>query len=109
MSDYVPPSAYERLSAAWDNFNCQFRLLLMHIFMDDLHKEQLLKFYFLCEMPERLRDEEAVSHNFRFAILKYAEQQLMHEWSRAPESLQELLVEAGRTDLSIKLGALVGE
>ena len=112
MSDNVSPSAYNApgaLAPESDNFNCQFRLLLMRVFMDNLGKEQVLKFHFLCRMPEKLRDHEANSSEFRFEILKYVEHQLMHEWTRTPSSLQTLLVDVGRTDLSLELGQLVGK
>ena len=112
MSDNVSPSAYSAIGALApesDNFKCQFRLLLMRVFMDKLEKEQVLKFHYLCEMPEKLRDHEANSPDFRFEILKYVQHQLMHEWTRKPSSLQTLLVHVGRTDLSLELGQLVGK
>ena len=113
MSEPVPPSAYKDVPGALapekDNFKCQFRLLLMRVFMDNLGKEQVLKFHFLCEMPEKLRDHEANLTDFRFEILKYVQHQLMHEWSQTPSSLQALLVDVGRTDLSLQLEELVGK
>ena len=71
----------------------------MHLFMDDLSLGQVEKVFFICKMPQRLRDDES-ARKFRFEVLTYVEQQLLDEWIQSPSILQNILEEVGRTDMS---------
>ena len=104
MSDNIPPSMYSIFPN--DQFAELFRRRVMHLFMDDLELEQVEKLFFICKMPQRLRDKE---DKFRFEVLTYAEQQLLDEWIQTPSLLQNLLEEVGRTDMSVKIQKLVGK
>lgn len=69
--------------------------------------EEVEKIFFLCQMPERLRDEGP--SKFRSEVLSYARHQLYDDWIKRPTELQNLLKEVGRKDLCTRVGELVGK
>lgn len=80
----------------------------MHLFLDDLSLGQVEKVFFICKMPQRLKDDER-AQKFRFEVLTYVEQQLLDDWIQSPNILQNILEEVGRTDMSKKVQELVGK
>lgn len=107
MSDNVPRSSYA--GCPTDSYDHEFRVLVTHLFMDDLTLAQIEKFFFIYELPERLRDNGP--SNLRCEVLTYVRHQLLIDaWSETPSDLQKLLKELGRVDLSAKVqAALVGK
>ena len=97
MSHYEPPSAY----------NSKFRALVMHLFMDDLGIEQIDKYFFLNNLPEKLKDDPK---KVRTEILTYVQHEgLLDEWAEKPRILRKILEDVGRTDLSTKVQKFLGK
>ena len=80
----------------------------MHLFLDDLSLGQVEKVFFICKMPQRLKDD-GTARNFRFEVLTYVEHQLLDEWIQTPNILQNILEEVGRTDMSKRVQDLAGK
>lgn len=73
----------------------------MHLFMDDLAMEEIEKFFFIYNLPARLKD---VPGKLRAEVLNHVRHQgLINEWSKNPCLLQELLKELGRSELAAKV------
>ena len=105
MSDYVPPSTYG--IDLMKEYDYLFRVFVMDLFMDDLGIEQIEKYFFLGDLPEKLKDDP---RKVRSEILTYVKHEgLLEEWSEKPRLLNRILQDIGRTDLSLKLQKLVGK
>ena len=105
MSDYVPPSAYD--GDPMIEYDYRFRVLIMRLFMDDLEIEQIEKYWFLGDLPERLKDDP---NKVRSETLTYVKHEgMLEEWAEKPRILRRILEDIGRMDLSAKVQKLVGK
>ena len=85
----------------------QFRVLVMHLVMDDLSLEQIDRYFFVYNPPERLKDHGR--EWLRSELLAFINEQLLDKWRKTPHLLQEVLHTLGRPDLSTKVQKLVGK
>ena len=83
------------------SFHHQFRVLIMQLFMDDLTMEEIEKFFFVYDLPARLKD---TSGKLRSEVLTFVEHQgMMEQWVSEPGTLQQLLRDLGRANLAAKV------
>ena len=114
MSDNLQPTRYAecfldntKLCKSTKTYRHQFRVLVMELFMDYLSMDQIHKFFFVYELPARLKDRG--NSMLRTELLTYIDEQLLDTWRKTPSELQEVLKTLGRSDLSTKVHELVGK
>lgn len=79
----------------------QIRMLVAKVFMDDLAMDEIEKFFFVYDLPARLRDTPG---RLRAEVLTYVQYRgFMEQWSKNPGALKRLLAELGRADLAAKV------
>ena len=103
MSDNLSSSSYAKCF----DYEHQFRVLVMHLIMDHLSLEQIDRYFFVYELPERLKDHGR--DRLRSELLAYINEQLLDKWRKMPSALQDVLETIGRPDLSTKVQELVGK
>ena len=103
MSDNILPSSYPKCF----EYEHQFRVLVMHLVMDNLSLEQIERYFFVYNLPERLRDHGR--ERIRSELLAYINEQKLDKWRNTPSELQDVLKTIGRPDLSTKVEELVGK
>ena len=79
----------------------------MQLFMDLLSMEQIHRFFFVYELPSRLKDHGI--ERLRSEVLTYIDEQMLDKWRETPSALQEVLKTLGRPDLSTRVQKLVGK
>lgn len=73
----------------------------MQLFMDDLTMEEIEKFFFVYDLPARLKD---TPNRLRSEVLTFVEHKgMMDQWVREPGSLQQMLRDLGRANLAGKV------
>lgn len=105
MSDNVPSSTYA--DGPTEKYDFEFRALVMQLFMDHLGIEEIEKYFFLGNLPKRLKDEPK---KLRSEILTYVNDEgNLDEWMEKPRILRKILETIGRKDLSLEVQNLVGK
>ena len=114
MSDHLESSSYaDCFGVATEkignrSYEYQFRVLVVRLFMDLLSLDQIESFFFIYELPQRLRDHGR--ERLRPEVLRYiGEVQLLDTWRKTPRALQDVLEELGCSSLAIKVQEFVGK
>lgn len=89
------------------SYDYKFRVLVMHLFMDDLGLEEIEKYFFIGGLPCKVKDDPT---KLRSEILTYIRHEgLLDEWTEKPRILRRLLKDLGRMDLANKVQVFTGK